>query len=142
MYSNHKLRKQKRSAFTLTELIVVIAIIGLLASVVTVGGRAYLASSRINATKMEISQIVSAMDNFNALKSRYPTVDEGVSVLAESTDEFPGGLLKGNVNDPWGNSYEYVIPGSGGEPFDIISSGPDGRIGTSDDIASYDLESS
>ncbi|MEM9411012.1 MAG: type II secretion system protein GspG [Planctomycetota bacterium] len=141
MYCKSRLnRPANRNAFTLTELLVVIAIIGLLSGVATVGMRAYLASSSIRAARIEMSEIVSAMDNFNSIKNRYPSSEEGVAILGQSTDEFPGGLMKGNLNDPWGNPYEYIVPGTAGEPFDIICSGPDGRIGTSDDIASFDLE--
>ena len=138
-YNGLRNRSLKRNGFTLTELLVVIAIIGLLSGVATVGMRAYLASSAVRIARIEVVEIVDALENYNSIKSRYPTVEEGIRILGESTSEFPGGLLKGNLNDPWKNPYEYVIPGTGGEPFDVICSGPDGRIGTEDDIASYDL---
>lgn len=132
-------RPRHRGGFTLTELLVVIAIIGLLSGIATVGMRAYLANSRIRVAKIEISKIVSALENYNSIKARYPSMAEGIAVLSESTDEFPGGLLNGNLNDPWGRPYEYLIPGEDGEPFEVICLGPDGRQ-SDDDISSSSLD--
>ena len=133
-------RLTTRSGFTLTELLVVIAIIGLLSGVATVGMRAYLASSRTRVAKIEMSEITNALENYNSIKSTYPSTDQGLQVLGQSTAEFPGGLLEGNLADPWGNPYEYVVPGTDGEPFEIICSGADGRIGTADDLTSIQLD--
>jgi general secretion pathway protein G len=129
-----------RGGFSLTELMVVIVIIGLLAGAVAVGTRGYLAASRKGVAKMELSEITNALESYNALRTRYPTTEEGLAVLTKSTDDFPGGLLKGDLNDPWGNPYEYVVPGTNNEPFEIVCSGADGRFGTEDDISSNNLE--
>lgn len=129
-----------RTGFTLTELLVVLAILGLLAGIASVSMQGYLASSRVRTAKIEMAEIVGAIENFNSIKNRYPSLEEGVGILGESSDEFPGGLLKGNLNDPWGNPYEYLIPGNENTPFEITCSGPDGRIGSPDDISSNDLD--
>lgn len=131
--------KINRDGFSLTELMVVIVIIGMLAGAVAIGTRGYLAASRKGVAEMEISEITNALESYNGLKTGYPSVVEGLAVLTESTEEFPGGLLKGDLNDPWGNPYEYVVPGTNEEPFDVASSGADGRFGTDDDISSSDL---
>lgn len=138
MYFNHRLihRRIQRSGFSLAELMVVIVIIGLLAGAVAVGTRGYLAASRKGVAKMEISDISNALESYNGLKNGYPTEEEGLMVLTTSSDDFPGGLLKGDLNDPWGNPYEYVVPGTNGEPYDVVSSGADGRYGTEDDLSS------
>ncbi|MEM7456251.1 MAG: type II secretion system protein GspG [Planctomycetota bacterium] len=132
-------RARVRRGFSLTELMVVIVIIGLLAGAVAVGARAYMAAGRSGVARMEISQIVEALESYSAMKGRLPATNEGLQVLVESTDQFPGGLLKGNLNDPWGNPYEYVVPGPDGEPYEILCSGADGRIGTDDDISNTEL---
>ncbi len=132
--------RRRRAAFSLTELMVVIVIIGLLAGAVAVGARAYLAAGSQGVAKMEIGRIVEALESYSSqMQGRYPETSEGLGVLTESTARFPGGLLNGNLDDPWGNAYEYVVPGDDDEPYEIISSGADGRIGTDDDISSTDL---
>ncbi|MDP2600252.1 MAG: type II secretion system protein GspG, partial [Deltaproteobacteria bacterium] len=52
----------------------------------------------------------------------------------------PGGYLKGGKvpKDPWGETYDYISPGAGGQPFEISSKGPDRQEGTDDDVKSSD----
>ena len=136
------LKRPKRLAFTLVELMVVIVIIGLLAGAVTVSVRSYLIRGKQNVAKMEISRICQALDTFYAEFDRYPTNDEGLAVLAESTDAFPDGLLNKLPKDPWGNYYEFVQPGRGG-PYDVMSLGADGReggTGADSDLTNTDVE--
>lgn len=138
-YAARRIAKYRRG-FSLTELLVVIVIIGLLATAVVAGTRGYLASSRKGTAKMEIARIVDALEAYNGVQGGYPNPNNGLQPLMESTDDFPGGYLKGgDLNDPWQQPYEYIVPGTDGEPFDVISSGPDEVAGTDDDIVSYNL---
>lgn len=116
-------------AFSLVELIVVMVILGLLAGLVAVRTRGYLVSSKQNAAKAEISNLVKAIETFYADQGRYPTTDEGIAVLASGTSSWPDGFINKVPNDPWGNPYEYFSPGGGGEPFEVVSLGADGREG-------------
>lgn len=119
----------RRSGFSLVELIVVMVIIGMLAGIVTVSTRKYLQSARRNKAKAEIALLVGAVDSFYAELSRYPSNEEGLAVLAEGTDESPGGFIKQIKKDPWNNEYEYNSPGSDGNAYEVISLGADGREG-------------
>ena len=132
---------ERRSAFTLVELMVVIVIIGLLSSVVTISVRSYLIRSKQNIAKMEISKVSQALENFYTTYDRYPTNQEGLPILAKKNDDFADGILTFIPQDPWGNNYEYVSPGKS-RPFDIICYGADNREGgdgANKDIVSADL---
>ena len=130
-----------RSAFTLVELMVVIVIIGLLSGVVTISVRSYLIRSKQNVAKMEISKVSQALETFYTTYDRYPTNQEGLTILANKNDDFADGILPFVPQDPWGNHYEYVSPGKT-RPFDIICYGADNREGgdgANKDIISDDL---
>jgi type II secretion system protein G len=134
-------RREWRAGFSLPELMVVIVIIGLLAGVATISVRSYLVRGKQNIAKMEIAKICEALDAFYAHNDRYPTAEEGIAVLAAKTTAFPDGLLSKVPNDPWGNPYEYVVPGSSG-PYEVICYGGDhrqGGTGGDADISSVDL---
>ena len=121
-------KTNQRHAFSLVELIVVMVILGMLAGLVAVRTRGYLISSKQNAAKAEIANIVKAVETFYADQSRYPTTDEGINILLSPTDSWPDGFLNKAPLDPWKNPYEYVSPGSS-EPYEIICLGADGREG-------------
>ena len=130
-----------RSGFSLPELMVVIVIIGLLAGVATVSVRSYLVRGKQNVARMEIAKICESLDAFYAHFDRYPTTEEGIAVLAAKTADFPDGLLNKVPTDPWGNPYEYVVPGTTG-PYEVICYGADhrqGGTGGDGDISSVDL---
>lgn len=117
-----------RTGFSLVELMVVIVIIGLLASVVTFSVRSYLIRSKQNVARLEISKISQALETFYAGYDRYPTTEEGIAILASPLEEYPEGLLSFIPDDPWGNAYEYVSPGRT-NAYDIICYGADHREG-------------
>jgi general secretion pathway protein G len=139
--SVRRARPHDRAGFSLPELMVVIVIIGLLAGVATVSVRSYLVRGKQNIAKMEIAKICEALDTFYAHYDRYPTSEEGIAVLAAKTSDFPDGLLSKLPNDPWGNAYEYVVPGTNG-PYEVVCYGADhkqGGTGGDTDISSADL---
>jgi general secretion pathway protein G len=123
-----QLCKDKRRAFTLLEIMVVVVIIGLLAGLVSVRTRSYLLVSRQNAAKTEIAKMADALEAYYAVHNRYPTNEEGFSVLVEKTQKFPDGLLNKIPKDPWGNDYVYNCPGRT-SAYEIICYGADGREG-------------
>ncbi|MEW6252158.1 MAG: type II secretion system major pseudopilin GspG [Planctomycetota bacterium] len=134
---------QRRRALTLVELMVVVVILGILATTVTISVRDYVITGKQNAAKQELSQLVSALELYYLENGRYPTNDEGLAVLLARTEKHPDGLLRGgDVNDPWGHPYQYVCPGLHGS-FDLVCYGADGReggTGADADIASWDMK--
>ena len=135
-------RLDRVRGFSLVELMVVMVIIGLLSSLVAVQTRSYLIASKQNAARAEIATIISAVESFYADQSRYPSMEEGLEVLTQSTSSFPDGFLKKVPNDPWKNRYEYFSPGLDA-PFEIVCLGADGQEGgegENADIVSGELD--
>lgn len=121
-------RKRCRKGFSLVEIMIVIVIIGLLAGLVTVNVRSYLAKAKQNSAKQEIATITKALETFYASYSRYPTNEEGLDILIKPSQKFPEPLLNGGMTDPWSRMYQYNAPGSVG-PYEVISFGEDGQEG-------------
>ena len=128
--------------FSLVELMVVIVIIGLLSGVVTMSVRSYLVRGKQTVARLEIAKLTQAIDTFYSHFDRYPTNEEGLTVLVEKSDAFPDGLLNKVPLDPWGRPYEYTYPGQSA-PYEIVSFGADhqeGGAGAEADLSSSDVE--
>ncbi|WP_312240806.1 type II secretion system major pseudopilin GspG [Pantoea sp.] len=140
----HPLSSQ--SGFTLMELMVVIVILGVLASMVIPN----LMGNKERADKQKaVSDIValeSALDMYKLDNHRYPTTDQGVQALVVKPELAPApknyrdeGYIRRLPRDPWGNDYILVSPGEHGK-IDLFSMGPDGEAYTDDDIGNWKLD--
>ena len=122
-------RASQARGMTLLEIMVVIAIIGIVATAIGVGVIGYLNKAKVDACKAQIRNIAQALDIY-AADSDYPT---SLSVLAEG----PGAPLKEKqLKDPWGQPFIYNYPSAqgGGAVYDLCSKGPDRHEGSEDDI--------
>ena len=120
----------------------VLALMALLAGIVTVSVRPLLSRGKQNAARTEISNICSALESFYSVEGRYPTNDEGLAQLTQKTDRIPEPLLANLPVDPWGRPYQYLQPGRNSRPYEVISYGADGREGgqgADADICSWNL---
>ena len=131
--------RDRRGGFTLVELLVVLVILGLVMGLVGPRVLGYLSSSRERTAHLQIESFKSALDLFYLDFGRYPNNSEGLDALVKrpaSGATWAGPYLKqANVpNDPWGNPYEYHVPGKTA-PFAINSLGPDGKGGNSQHAA-------
>ena len=127
--------KKNRAAFTLVELLVVIIIIGLLASIVAPKFFGKLDNAKVQTAKAQLELISTALDTFRLDVGRYPSTQEGLEVLWKNKNisNWNGKYLpKPLKEDPWGHSYEYKQPGSDGNEYDLLSFGADGVKGGSD----------
>ncbi len=122
---------------------VVLVIIGLLATIVTIRVRSQLSVAKRNTAKMEIATICDALETYYTVHDRYPGPDEGLDALTAATDKLPEALLQSVPVDPWGRQYQYVVPGRDAA-YEVITFGADGREGgdgVDEDIISSELSS-
>ena len=138
---------QKREAgFTLIEIMVVIAIIGILATLIVPRIMGRPDEARVTAAKHDIGTLSQALKLYRLDIGRYPTTEQGLKALVTRPSAEPvpqnwktGGYLDLLPNDPWGQPYQYSNPGTKGE-VDILSYGADnkpGGTGTDADIGNW-----
>ncbi len=125
--------KKNVSGFTLVELLVVLIILGLVASIAGPNVMKYLGSSKAKTAKLQIKEVESALELYFLDTGQYPPGDQGLKQLIQndvSVMGWNGPYFKQPQLplDPWGNNYVYVIPGEHG-PFDLISLGADNQPG-------------
>jgi general secretion pathway protein G len=128
--------------FTLVELLLVLVILSILASVVVINVYKRPEQARIAAAKADISTIDGCLESFNLDCGRFPTSEEGINALIEQPSDVKNWqgpyLKKGLPKDPWGRDYQYSRPGQhNADSFDLWSNGPDGQPGTDDDITNW-----
>lgn len=119
--------------FSLIELIVVLVILGLLATVVGPRVMDRLGRGKIEIARLQIDQLEGALGLFRFDVGRYPTSSEGMQILIEDRggiQNWSGPYLdkKTLPKDPWGREYQYRSPGQNGD-FDLWSLGADGTEG-------------
>jgi general secretion pathway protein G len=124
--------------FTLLELLVVMVIIGLLASIVAPQYFSQIGKSNTKVARAQIESLIQALDQYRLDVGRYPSTEQSLTslrVAPQNVAQWRGPYLKRDVpNDPWGNAYQYKAPGQHGE-FDLFSLGSDGQPGGEGDAA-------
>ena len=137
---------QSEKGFTLIEVILVMVIITILASVVVPKFTSRSKDARISAANADIANLEVALDAFEVDTGRYPTSDEGLYALVEPPTNiinWKGPYIKRGVpNDPWGTPYDFEAPGRNNTyGYDLFSYGPDLREGGDDDIDNWSISS-
>lgn len=128
--------RPRRNGFSLVELMVVIFIIGLLATVVLINVLPSQDTAMVVKARSDISTLEQAMDMYRLDMTTYPGQAEGLNALKTPPANLgmpqnyrAGGYVKDIPSDPWGRPYQYQTPGRDGRPFDIFSLGADGQPG-------------
>lgn len=128
-------KRRKKNGFTLVELMVVIVIIGLLATIVALNVIPSGDTARVQKAKADIATIEQALEMYRLQQSNYPTTAQGLAALTSAPAGLAnpgayqaGGYIKKLPDDPWGNAYLYASPGKHGA-FDVWTNGADGKEG-------------
>ena len=127
--------KKTQKVFTLIEMMVVIVIMGVLASLIVPKIMGRPDEARGVAAKQDIASVLQALKLYKLDNQRYPTSEQGLIALVKKPSSTPvptnwksSGYLDKLPIDPWGNPYQYLFPGVHGE-LDVFSYGADGIAG-------------
>lgn len=127
---------------TLIEIMVVVAIIGSIAAMVTVQVVDSLTEAKISTTKTNIRTLEGALEQYKRRHNFYPSSEQGLTALVSKPtsgkvpNNYPkNGYIKRLPKDEWGNEFIYSSPGAHGNDFEITSLGADGQEGGEDDDA-------
>jgi len=128
-----KPRRKAQEGFTLIEIMVVIAIIGLLATLVVQSLRGATDKAKRTKAMADIAELKTALDRYYIDNGSYPTSDQGLTALVtasgqgtQATNYEEGGYIRRIPTDPWGNQYVYQ---SDGNNYTLKSYGADGAEG-------------
>ena len=128
-------RRRNQDGFTLVELMVVIVIIGLLATVVMLNVLPSQDRAMVQKARADVAVLEQAVESYRLDNLTYPAGEAGLQALVEPPaglarpDRYrEGGYVRRLPEDPWGNPYQYRAPGEHGA-FDIYSLGADGEPG-------------
>ncbi len=123
----------RQRGFTLIELMVVLAIIGVLAALIVPNVLGRADDARITAARTDVGNLMQALKLYKLDNQRFPSTEQGLNalVLKPTTEPVPGNwkpYLDKLPSDPWGRPYQYLNPGIKGE-VDVLSFGADGQAG-------------
>lgn len=143
-------RRRVTSAFTLLEILVVLAIIGLLAGLAITNVDKIFGGAQSSAAKLFVTQTMkTSLTTYRIHMGNYPSTSEGLQALvsppASKADKWHGPYIEGGKIplDPWEEPYQYAFPGTRNkDSYDLWSKGPDKQSGTGDDIGNWDTGSS
>jgi len=128
-------RAVAQAGFTLLELLVVMVIIGLLASYVAPRYFDQIGKSEVKAARAQLDAFDKALGTYRLDAGHYPRTDQGLKALVDRPSDEPKWsgpyLSKALPTDPWGNPYVYRNPGDKGHDFELSSLGKDGQVGGS-----------
>ncbi|MDO6508832.1 type II secretion system major pseudopilin GspG [Colwellia sp. 4_MG-2023] len=137
--------QKKAQGFTLLEVMVVIVIIGMMLSVVVPNLMGSQDTAKLQKAVQDVTALENSLSMYKLDNYDYPSTEQGLEALTQQTDiepiprRFPdGGYVKRLPKDPWGNEYFLLNPGEHGK-MDVFTAGPDGEVGTEDDIGNWNL---
>lgn len=134
----NKPKRNKETGFTLLEILIVITILGILASLVAVKVMDRPGEARTMKARLDINTLENALKLFKLDNGFYPSTEQGLRALVEKpsigripTNWREGGYLEKDTipQDPWNHDYYYMSPGVANADFDLWSYGADGEEG-------------
>ena len=127
-------RRRDERGFTLLELLVVLAILGLLIGLVAPAALRQLGSAKEKIAHQTIERLASVLDIYKLDVGTYPTTEQGLQALIarpSGVTRWSGPYLKGDTvpEDPWGHPFVYHMPSDRtGRDYDLYSLGPNGQV--------------
>jgi general secretion pathway protein G len=128
-------RREAEKGFTLVELLVVLAILGLLIALVAPAMIRQLGSAKHKIAQQSVERLAGILDIYRLDVGDYPSTEQGLAALNDNVGDVPGWngpYLKDadSTRDPWGRPYQYRVPSQRPKhAFDIVSLGADGKPG-------------
>ncbi|HEY2951775.1 MAG TPA: type II secretion system major pseudopilin GspG [Verrucomicrobiae bacterium] len=133
--------RRPQRAFTLIELLLVLVILGVLAAIVVPKFSGRTEQARVTAAITQISSFSTALNAFEVDNGGFPKGRNGLADLVQQprdAQNWHGPYLESIPKDPWGSEYIYECPGKHNpSSYDIMSMGPDLRVGGDDDITNW-----
>lgn len=141
-------KAKKQAGFTLLEVMVVVVILGILASFVVPNLLGNKEKADQQKAITDIVALENALDMYKLDNSVYPTTDQGLDALVskpsspEPRNYRDGGYIKRLPKDPWGNDYQYMSPGDKGtiDIFTLGADGQEGGEGAASDIGNWNMQ--
>ncbi|MGL0820531.1 type II secretion system major pseudopilin GspG [Vibrio vulnificus] len=141
-------KAKKQAGFTLLEVMVVVVILGILASFVVPNLLGNKEKADQQKAITDIVALENALDMYKLDNSVYPTTDQGLDALVskpsspEPRNYRDGGYIKRLPKDPWGNDYQYMSPGDKGtiDIFTLGADGQEGGEGAATDIGNWNIQ--
>ena len=121
--------------FTLIEIMVVVVILAILATLVAPQILGRIDDARVTKAKNDLRMYESALDLYKLDNFKYPNTEQGLEALVKKpsdatlTNYRAEGYVKQLAKDPWGRDYVFVAPGTNGAPYDLYTLGADGQVG-------------
>ena len=136
--------RRRDSGVTLIEMMVVLVIIAIVASLIVPNVIGRPDEARVTVARTDVRTIAASLEMYRLDNLSYPSSGDGLQALVkapagtEATRYRAGGYIRKLPDDPWGNAYIYECPGKQNPSgYDLSSMGPDARAGTDDDITNW-----
>ena len=127
---------RSKAGFSLVEIMVAVAIIGILATVVLINVLPALDRAKTEKARTDVATLEQALETYKLETQSYPTAEQGLAALVHAPAGLThpelyrnGGYVKRLPDDPWGKPYLYAVPGRSGAAFEVYSLGADGKPG-------------
>lgn len=135
--------RNRQSAFTLIEIVIVLTIISILGAGVMFMTKGWIDSSKETRVQADLDKIATGLLGYESKALRLPTTEQGLKALVDkpTTQPIPDRwiqFIEDVPKDPWGMEYQYRNPGQKSKKgYDLWSVGPDGVDGTDDDVGNW-----
>ncbi len=135
---------RRAAGFTLLEIVIVLGIISILLGGAIFASKGIMDNAKIGRVDSDFKTYETNLMQYRTLAGSYPTTQQGLKSLKEKPTSTPvprrwSAIMDKIILDPWNNDYIYSFPGKkNATTFELISKGPDGQLGTADDLSNQD----